>query len=489
VSKRLGIGSFCAWLGLFLFFYAPLLSLLILSMTQSSFWESIVAPSTLQIVWLTFFQSSLSTFFALILGIPLGLWIASEPRKLNAFILQILQVPLIVPSLMAALVWLKMGVGFGLIPVILAHTTFNIPLVAYFVARRLLHRDPRALLSAQSLGASRWNQFRFVTWPEMKPALQVATLVTFGFCATSFALVLLLGGGAPTETLEVGIYSSVRRGPSLWPPASALALWQVLLCFLPFWFLRRLDLSFEPQVTLPAVKYGWAPLITVLALSGFYFIPLLISPPFLALKALIEPMRAATLQSLIVALPVGMISTLSGLSLVILARRSSWLHSLCIGLGGVSPMVFALAIWMWWNQFIPSLTFSLLGLILAQSILFMPFAYRFLASQSSRSFERQALAAASLGASPWQSFWWVESRYWIAPFRQTLALMAAFSLGEFAISSFFSIGENMGLSVLLGRLLAQHKIAEAQAVLLVLTMISVLILGLGQISRRRSALV
>src|SRR5690606_22623866 len=53
---------------------------------------------------------------------------------------------------------------------------------------------PRAEEAARSLGSSPWRAFRTVTLPALAPAVVSAGAVVFLFCATSFGVVLTMGG-------------------------------------------------------------------------------------------------------------------------------------------------------------------------------------------------------------------------------------------------------------------------------------------------------
>ena len=65
--------------------------------------------------------------------------------------------------------------------------------------------DPRSEEAARVLGASRWQAFRQVTLPLLRPAIASAASIVFLFTFTSFGVILLLGG-AQFATLEVEIY-------------------------------------------------------------------------------------------------------------------------------------------------------------------------------------------------------------------------------------------------------------------------------------------
>jgi thiamine transport system permease protein len=86
--------------------------------------------------------------------------------------------------------------------------------------------DPRLEEAARALGASRWRAFREVTLPLLSPALSAAALLVFIFCFTSFGVVLILGGPR-FATLEVAIYRQTINYNDL-PVAAALSALQIL---------------------------------------------------------------------------------------------------------------------------------------------------------------------------------------------------------------------------------------------------------------------
>jgi thiamine transport system permease protein len=52
--------------------------------------------------------------------------------------------------------------------------------------------------------------FRLIEWPAMRRSAAGAAGLVFMLCATSFTLVLVLGGGPAATTLEVAIYQALR---------------------------------------------------------------------------------------------------------------------------------------------------------------------------------------------------------------------------------------------------------------------------------------
>jgi thiamine transport system permease protein len=76
------------------------------------------------------------------------------------------------------------------------------------------------------LGANRWQAFREVTLPALRPAIAAATAIVFLFTFTSFGVILILGG-TRYSTLETEIYRQTAQLLNL-PLAAALTVVQLV---------------------------------------------------------------------------------------------------------------------------------------------------------------------------------------------------------------------------------------------------------------------
>ena len=132
--------------------------------------------------------------------------------------------PLLIPELM-------MGVGFllffgllgwrsGLATLIVAHTTFNLPIVWLIVRARLKKLDPRLEDAAMDLGATRWTAFRRITLPLLAPAILSGALMAFAISLDDFFISFFVAGPAST-TLPIQIYSMLKF--SIDPQVNALS--------------------------------------------------------------------------------------------------------------------------------------------------------------------------------------------------------------------------------------------------------------------------
>lgn len=195
----------------------------------------------------TLMQATLSAVLSTALAIPLARAFATRQFPGRTAILALFGAPFILPVIVAILgilaVWGKSGVIysgltsigmgdfsiFGLGGILLAHIFFNLPL-----ATRILLQGWFAIPSEQwrlvaQLGMDSRTIARHVEWPMLKERLPGIFALVFLLCATSFTVVLALGGGPKSTTIELAIYQAIRYDFDL-SRAALLAFIQIVLC-------------------------------------------------------------------------------------------------------------------------------------------------------------------------------------------------------------------------------------------------------------------
>lgn len=176
----------------------------------------------------TLMQAALSALLSALFGIPLALALHRTQFFGRHMLLRLFLLPQALPTLVAALGilavfgrsgLLSQGLAalglprldiYGLSGILLAHVFFNMPLAARigFAALSAVPNESWKLAGQLSLG--RAATFRIVEWPAIRAVLPGILTLIFMLCVTSFALVLVLGGGPAATTLEVAIYQSLR---------------------------------------------------------------------------------------------------------------------------------------------------------------------------------------------------------------------------------------------------------------------------------------
>jgi thiamine transport system permease protein len=168
--------------------------------------ESVLTDAeTWKLAGFTVAQAAASTVLAIVAGLPVAFLLARVRLPGIAFVRTLVLVPFVLPTVVVGLAFRALWPDGGVTAIVLANAFFNVAVVARTVSGLWGHLDSRAVDAARALGASPWRAFRSVTLPTLAPAIASAAAVVFLFCATSFGVVLILGG-AKYRTLETEIY-------------------------------------------------------------------------------------------------------------------------------------------------------------------------------------------------------------------------------------------------------------------------------------------
>ncbi len=185
-------------------------------------------PTVWRAVRFTLWQALLSTVLAVGLGVPVAIalhgWREGLPRRV---LVVLFAMPLALPQIVAVLgvvalygergavtgalaaIGLDPGSIYGLSGILLAHVFFNMPLAARIVLGALSVVPIEYERLASQLGMTAWDRLKLVYWPAMRASVAGAASLVFMLCVSSFAVVLVLGGGPRATTLEVALYQAL----------------------------------------------------------------------------------------------------------------------------------------------------------------------------------------------------------------------------------------------------------------------------------------
>ena len=121
------------------------------------------------------------------------------------------------------------GRFYGLTGILVAHVFFNLPLSVRMLLPAWDRIPSENWRLAAQLGMNSRQLFRWLEWPALTSVLPGTATVVFLLCFSSFAVVLVLGGGPSATTIEVAIYQALRFDFDP-PRAAALALGQLGIC-------------------------------------------------------------------------------------------------------------------------------------------------------------------------------------------------------------------------------------------------------------------
>ena len=169
-------------------------------------------------MWETLYSTLLATFFAIVIGLPLGVILVTGESKgirplpapvmsfLNVLINLLRSVPFIILMVMIIpLTRLIIGTSVGTVASIVPLTVAAFPFMARLVESSLREVNPNIIEAAQSMGASTWQIVTRVMLPESVPSLitnfTLAITTIMGYTAMSGAVG---GGGLGKLALSYG---------------------------------------------------------------------------------------------------------------------------------------------------------------------------------------------------------------------------------------------------------------------------------------------
>ena len=124
-------------------------------------------------------------------------------------------IPIMVPEIILGMVFLAffsmMNLPFGMVTLVIAHTSFCIPYIYMMVKARLVGIDKSLEEAARDLGASPRRIFWDITLPLIMPAVLSGCLLAF---AMSFddVVISIFVNGPKLSTLAIKVYTQMKTG-------------------------------------------------------------------------------------------------------------------------------------------------------------------------------------------------------------------------------------------------------------------------------------
>jgi putative spermidine/putrescine transport system permease protein len=131
-----------------------------------------------------------------------------------------------------------LGIGFGLTTVIIGHATFCIVVVYNNVQARLRRMSGSLEEASADLGATGWQTFRLVTFPNLRGALLAGALLAFGLSFDEIVVTTFTSGPA-VQTLPLWIFGNLFR-PNQAPVVNVVAAVLIVAAVVPVWLAQRL---------------------------------------------------------------------------------------------------------------------------------------------------------------------------------------------------------------------------------------------------------
>lgn len=212
---------------IFLFLYAPIGTLMVLSFNASKSrakwggftlkWYASLFENEdiLQALVNTLAIALLSSVFATIIGTIACIAMQNMKKKNRTIMLGITNIPMlnaeIVTGISLMLLYIIIGIKFGFLTILLSHITFNIPYVILSVMPRMKQLNPSTYEAALDLGASHLQAFFKVTFPDLLPGILSGFLMAFTMSLDDF-IITHFTKGPGIDTLSTKIYTEVKKG-------------------------------------------------------------------------------------------------------------------------------------------------------------------------------------------------------------------------------------------------------------------------------------
>ena len=211
---------------IFIFLYAPIVTLIVLSFNASRtrakwggftfkwYGELFKNNEILQALFNTLFIAFTASIIATVIGTIACISIMNLKKNTRAIVIGITNIPMlnadIVTGISFMLLFISMGLRFGMETILLSHITFCIPYVILSVMPRMKQLNPHTYEAALDLGAGPIYGFFKVVFPEILPGVLSGFLMAFTMSLDDF-IITHFTKGAGVDTLSTKIYTEEKK--------------------------------------------------------------------------------------------------------------------------------------------------------------------------------------------------------------------------------------------------------------------------------------
>lgn len=519
-------------------FYWPLTKILALGFEAEAN-ATALGTQTISAVWFTIWQAALSTAVCILLGIP-GAYLLYRRRFRGRNALRVLiTIPLVLPTIVIAIafvafrnlheVYSKCGIDIAdnsIYWIIVAHVFINYSLSVRSIGGVWATLDPDLEEAAELAGAGRLRTLVAITLPQLRPAIVSAAALTFLFCATSYGVILVLGGGL-VHSLETEIATAAVQYLDL-GKAALLAVFQTGLTIAALAMSTRIGRravsleQIDETARLPRIsRRDWAavaitaptiislialPLATVFVRAlqtsdggwGFDNFALLVTRGerdvlnLTVFEAAANSLRNVLISTTIAVVIGGAVSFLLSRNIRHRGRQiATWLLDLAFLLPmGISSVVLAFGYLITFSAEPFALRSSWLAVPLIQSLMATPLVIRLVYPALQSISPEQREAAATAGASQGQTWWFIELGIIRHVFVTAIGYAAIASIGEYGAASLLAFGNQATLPTVLYQLISRPgstNFGMAMAIAAILIALTYLTVALVAVRRQRPA--
>lgn len=165
-------------------------------------------PVVLKAIAISVTMALASTIIAFFFGVPLAYFLARKEFMGKSIIEGIVDIPLVVPHIVAGIALYGVFMRYGLIGaplrklgivitdaypgIVVAMLFMSLPYLVDTAREGFKEVDPRLENVARSLGASHWRTFREITFPLAFPSILSGAILSWGRAISEFSAVLII---------------------------------------------------------------------------------------------------------------------------------------------------------------------------------------------------------------------------------------------------------------------------------------------------------
>ena len=224
------------------FLVLPVVGLLVRT-PWSRLTADIAATDTWTALRLSLECATAATGFSIVLGVPLAWLLARTDMPGRGVARSLVAVPLVLPPVVGGMAlllvfgrngilgiyldrWFGITLPFTTQGVIMAETFVALPFLVISVETALHALDPSLEEAAATSGAGRWQIFRWITLPNLLPAIGAGAVLSWARALGEFGATITFAGDFPgtTQTMPLAVYLAFQDDPQ-----SAIVLSLVLL--------------------------------------------------------------------------------------------------------------------------------------------------------------------------------------------------------------------------------------------------------------------
>lgn len=226
---------------LLVFFYAPILFMIIFSFNSSKslthftgfslrWYEAMLKNhGMMESLYITIIIALLATIISTIIGTITAIGLSKSKKVLRAFVSQVNDFPIMNPEIVTAIGLMLLFITFqiekGFVTLLLAHIAFCIPYVILSIMPKIKSLDPNLADAAMDLGATPWQALVKVIVPQIMPGIVSGALIAFTMSFDDFVISYFVTGQG-VKNLSIMVYTMSKR---INPSVNAISTLVVLL--------------------------------------------------------------------------------------------------------------------------------------------------------------------------------------------------------------------------------------------------------------------